>query len=136
MTDPMRPQTKGVVKRADSVESNEVAAGSATKTQILIGAGDGAPNFSLRRFLMGPGGGMPRHTNTVEHEQYVLRGRAQVAIGGEVHEVGPDDVLFIPAGAPHSYEVLEAPFEFLCMVPNIPDTIELETCGDEQGTSP
>ncbi len=115
----------GVVKQADSVEMNEVAAGSATKTQILIGAADGAPNFALRRFRMGPGGGMPRHTNTVEHEQYVLRGRARVGIGDEVHEVGPDDVLFIPAGTPHFYEVVEAPFEFLCVVPNAPDRLEI-----------
>ena len=126
MTESKRPAARaGVVKRADSVEMNEVAAGSATKTQILIGAADGAPNFALRRFLMGPGGGMPRHTNTVEHEQYVLRGRARVGIGDEVHEVGPDDVLFIPAETPHFYEVLEAPFEFLCVVPNAPDRLEI-----------
>ena len=30
-------------------------------------------------------------------------------------------VLYIPAGSPHSYEVLEAPFEFLCLVPDLPD---------------
>jgi len=127
MTESKRPAARGagVVKQAESVERNEVAAGSATKTQVLIGAADGAPNFSLRRFLMGPGGGMPRHTNTVEHEQYVLRGRARVGIGDEVHEVGPDDVLFIPAEIPHFYEVLEAPFEFLCVVPNAPDRLEI-----------
>jgi quercetin dioxygenase-like cupin family protein len=68
---------------------------------------------------------MPRHTNQVEHEQYVVRGRARVAIGEAVHEVAAGDVLYIPAGTPHSYEVLEAPFEFLCMVPNGPDRIDL-----------
>jgi hypothetical protein len=26
---------------------------------------------------------------------------------------------------PHDYRVLEAPFEFLCMVPNAPDKIEI-----------
>ena len=31
--------------------------------------------------------------------------------------------VLIPAGVPHSYEVLEGPFEFLCMVPNGPDQI-------------
>jgi quercetin dioxygenase-like cupin family protein len=61
----------------------------------------------------------------VEHEQYVLRGRARVGIGDAVHEVGPDSVLYIPAGAPHFYEVLEAPFEFLCVVPNAEDRIEI-----------
>ncbi|MEE8525381.1 MAG: cupin domain-containing protein [Thermoanaerobaculia bacterium] len=113
-----------VVKPADTVERRRVAASTATETQVLIGAGDGAPNFAMRRFTMGEGGGMPRHTNTVEHEQYVLQGRARIGIGGDVHEVGAGDVLYIPAGTPHFYEVVEAPFEFLCMVPNAPDKIE------------
>jgi quercetin dioxygenase-like cupin family protein len=68
---------------------------------------------------------MPRHTNAVEHEQYVLAGRARVTVGDRAHEVTAGDVLFIPAGVPHSYQVLEAPFEFLCMVPNAPDRLEV-----------
>ncbi len=115
----------GVVKRAAAVERQPVAAGRSTTTQVLIGADDGAPHFAMRRFTMGEGGGMPRHTNAVEHEQYVLKGRARVGIGDRVHEVGIDDVLYIPAGVPHFYEVVEAPFEFLCMVPNTPDRIEI-----------
>jgi quercetin dioxygenase-like cupin family protein len=115
----------GVVKRAVEVPGKEVAAGRATTVQVLLGEGDGAPHFTMRRFVMGDGGGMPRHTNQVEHEQYVVRGRARIAIGETVHEVASGDVLYIPAGAPHSYEVLEAPFEFLCMVPNGPDRIEI-----------
>lgn len=117
--------SEGCVKEAEAIPLNEVAAGTATRTQVLIGADDGAPNFAMRRFVMGPGGGMPRHTNEVEHEQYVLRGRARVTIGDRVHEVKADDVVYIPARMPHSYEVLEAPFEFLCMVPNTPDRIEI-----------
>ena len=116
---------RGVVKRAGTVERRKVPAGNATETQVLLGPEDGAPHFAMRRFIMGKGGGMPRHTNTVEHEQFVLRGRARVGIGDEVHEVGPEDVLYIPAGTPHYYEVLEAPFEFLCMVPNGPDRLEI-----------
>lgn len=117
--------TGTIVRGADSVERKRVAAGRATETQVLLGPGDGTPNFAMRRFTMGAGGGMPRHTNTVEHEQYVLRGRARIGVGDEVFEVGPDDVLYIPAGAPHFYEVVEAPFEFLCMVPNRDDRIEV-----------
>jgi quercetin dioxygenase-like cupin family protein len=115
----------GLVRSAEGVERQPVGAGTATVRQVLLGPADGAPHFAMRRFIMGDGGGMPRHTNTVEHEQYVLRGRARVGIGGEVYEVGPDDVLYIPAGAPHFYQVLEAPFEFLCMVPNAPDRMEI-----------
>ena len=114
------------VRSADVVPARLVAAGTATQMQVLVGPEQGAPNFVLRRFIMGEGGGMPLHTNEVEHEQYVLRGRARIRIGDRVHVVGPDHTLFIPAGAPHSYEVVEAPFEFLCVVPNAPDKIQIQ----------
>jgi quercetin dioxygenase-like cupin family protein len=114
-----------VVRPAADVDAVDVPAGTATVTRVLLSAADGAPHFAMRRFTMGEGGGMPPHTNTVEHEQYVLRGRGRVTIGGKVYEVGADDVLYIPAGVPHSYEVIEAPFEFLCMVPHAPDKVEL-----------
>ncbi|MCP3978854.1 MAG: cupin domain-containing protein [bacterium] len=114
-----------VVRKSGSVEKVEVVAGTATQTQVLLGPADGMPNFAMRRFIMGEGGGMPRHTNTVEHEQFVLSGRARVTIGDNVHEVAAEDVVYIPAGVPHSYEVLEAPFQFLCMVPNAEDRIEI-----------
>ena len=122
------------VKNAGDVERRPVAAGSRAWSQVLIGEEDGAPHFALRRFVMEEGGGMPRHVNDVEHEQYVLRGRARVGIGEAVHEVGPDDVLFIPAGIPHSYDVVEAPFEFLCVVPSAPDSIRIldSASGDDQ----
>lgn len=121
----MAEPSKGIVKAVAELELHEVAAGIATQTQVLLGENDGAPNFAMRRFVMGAGGGMPFHTNAVEHEQYVLRGRARVRIGDEVHDVKANDAVYIPAGTPHSYEVIEAPFEFLCVVPIQPDTIKL-----------
>ncbi len=116
---------RATVRRADEVAGQRVAAGTATDMQMLVGPADGAPNFALRRFRMGEGGGMPLHTNAVEHEQFVLRGRARVTVEDEVHEVAAGHVLYIPAGARHAYAVVEAPFEFLCIVPNAPDRIEL-----------
>jgi quercetin dioxygenase-like cupin family protein len=119
------PKQAGLVKHSDAVDQAVVAAGTGTWMQVLIGPADKAPNFAMRRFIMAEGGGMPMHTNAVEHEQYVLCGRAEVGIGGSVHEVRQGDVLLIPAGVPHYYKVLEAPFEFLCMVPNSPDEVRL-----------
>jgi len=113
------------VRKADSLPAEEVKAGSGTVRQILIGPEEG-PNFALRRFIMQPGGGMPRHTNTVEHEQYVLRGAARITLGDETHHVKAGDVVFIPAGEPHSYQAEgDEPFEFLCVVPNQADVIQL-----------
>ena len=113
------------VKHAAEEPVNEVPAGTNTTMQVLVSSDEG-PNFALRRFIMEPGGGMPLHTNAVEHEQYVLRGRALIRMGEETFEVSADDVTFIPAGVPHSYEVVgDERFEFICVVPNQPDTIEI-----------
>jgi hypothetical protein len=30
-------------------------------------------------------------------------------------------------GVPHSYEVVEGPFEFICVVPNAPDQIRIQS---------
>jgi quercetin dioxygenase-like cupin family protein len=117
------------VRHADSLPAEPVAAGRATTRQVLIGPDEG-PNFAMRRFIMEPGGGMPMHTNQVEHEQYVLRGGARVQIGDAVHQVVAGDVVYIPGGVPHSYEADDGdePFEFLCIVPNRPDQIRLVDC--------
>jgi len=113
------------VKHAEDVEKKDLAAGKNTTIQVLISAQEG-PNFALRKFSMQPGGGMPRHTNTVEHEQYVLRGHARIGIGDDIHEVRAGDVVFIPEGIVHYYENIgEEPFEFLCIVPNKPDEIKI-----------
>lgn len=102
-----------------------VEAGTGASMQVLLGP-DEMPNFAMRKFMMQPGGGAPSHTNTVEHEQYVLQGSANVGIGEEVYRVGKGDVLYIPAGVPHWYAVEgEEAYEFLCLVPNKPDVIKL-----------
>ncbi len=116
---------RAIVRRADDVDASAVAAGTATVMRVLLGPADAMPHFAMRRFTMQAGGGMPLHTNAVEHEQYVLRGRARVTVDGERFEVTAGAVLYIPAGSPHSYEVLDAPFEFLCLVPDLPDEVKL-----------
>jgi len=110
------------VKHTSDIPAQPVKAGDFTTIQVLLQG----PNFTMRRFVMEPGGGMPEHTNTVEHEQYVLRGRARISIDGEEFEVQPGDVVFIPEGAPHWYQNIgDENFEFLCIVPNKEDVVKL-----------
>ena len=114
------------VRASADVDAEVLKGARATRIQVLVGPDDGAPNFVMRRILMDEvGSGMPPHTNAVEHEQYVLRGRARGGISGQEYEVGADDTVVIPAGSPHFYDVIEAPFEFLCIVPNTPDEVRL-----------
>lgn len=111
------------VKHVRDVPDEPVGAGKGASRRVLIGAEEG-PSFQMRRFRIEAGGHMPRHTNTVEHQQYVLAGRARVTIGDEEHGVEPGSVVLIPAGAPHDYRVEgEEAFEFLCLIPNTPDDV-------------
>ena len=111
------------VIHSKDIPAAEVKAGTATTRQVLISDTEG-PNFAMRKFIMQTGGGMPRHTNSVEHEQYVLRGKARIGIAEQEFEVSEGDVVLIPANVPHWYtNIGEGTFEFLCLIPNQDDVI-------------
>ena len=113
------------IKKVNDVAKEEIKAAAKTTKQVLIGS-DEAPNFALRKFTIEAGGSMPMHTNTVEHEQIVLGGKAEVIIDGNVFEAKKDDVVFIPAGVPHCYKTIGSqPFEFICVVPNKEDVMKI-----------
>jgi len=124
MSDTAEPDP--VVKRGKSVASEPVDAAAGLSKAVLLDESDGAPNFAMRRFELAPGAEVPRHTNAVEHEQYVLAGEYVVGVGDEERTVSPGDALLIPAGVEHWYrnEGDEAG-AFICVVPNGDDTIEL-----------
>ncbi|TVP51567.1 MAG: cupin domain-containing protein [Gemmatimonadales bacterium] len=114
-----------IVRLASETPLESIGAGRRAARQVLLGPETGS-TFHTRRFVMEPGGGMPNHTNSVEHQQYVLRGAARVGIGDEVHDIHAGMVVHIPAGVPHWYRVDGTePFEFLCMVPAGDDEVEL-----------
>ncbi|MEA4812664.1 MAG: cupin domain-containing protein [Anaerolineaceae bacterium] len=107
------------------IKAEPIHQGQGVTRKILIGPELG-PHFAMRQFSVEPGGFMPLHTNLVEHEQYVLQGKAQLDLGEEAVIVNAGDVVFIPAGIAHSYTNLgTVPFEFLCLVPNQEDRMEI-----------
>ncbi|MCM8857633.1 MAG: cupin domain-containing protein [Candidatus Thiodiazotropha sp.] len=112
------------VRKNGSREFVEVAAGQGTTMQVLISSEE-APNFAFRKFVMEPHGGMPKHTNLVEHEQYVLRGSGVIEIAGNAYEITAGDSVFIPSKVPHSYIAGKDGLEFICIVPNKEDKVEV-----------
>jgi quercetin dioxygenase-like cupin family protein len=112
------------VRKNGSRESFEVTAGQGTTMQVLIGSQE-APNFAFRKFIMEPDGGMPKHTNLVEHEQYVLKGSGIIEISGNAFEISEGDSVYIPSQVPHSYRAGKDGLEFICVVPNKEDKIEI-----------
>jgi Uncharacterized conserved protein, contains double-stranded beta-helix domain len=114
-----------LVRRGESVTYETVAAADGLEKSVLIGPGE-APRFAMRRFTLAPGAEVPRHTNAVEHEQYVLAGEYVVGIDDEELHVTPGDSLLIPAGTVHWYRNDgDEQGAFICVVPDGDDTIEL-----------
>lgn len=115
-----------VIKRGDEIGYEAVDAADGLRKGVLLDESDGAPHFAMRRFELAPGAAVPRHTNAVEHEQYVLAGEYVVGIGETERLVSPGDSLLIPAGVEHWYRnESEEPGAFICAVPNGDDDIEL-----------
>ena len=108
-----------VVKPAGTVKPQKVDRAVKTEIEWLVARHDGAPNIEMRRFVIKPGGSIPRHYHPgIEHEQYVLKGRYKVGIGSKVHEVKAGDSIYIPKGTLHWYQNTgRGNAEFLCIVP-------------------
>ena len=118
-----------MIQSVKDIPSTPLLAGKGASMQMLISPTQ-APHFAMRKFVIQKGGHMPLHTNSVEHEQYVLKGSAKVVIDGQTSVVKVDDILFIPAGIAHSYDVLgDEDYEFLCLIPNLDDKIEIVKSG-------
>lgn len=129
-----------LIRRAEDIEAEPVDAADGLAKAVLVGEEHGAPNVAVREFRLAPGGTVPRHTNEVEHEQYVLQGEYVVGVrdvpGGqsgesgavdeEEYTVGPGDAVHVPAGAVHWYRNEGAePGVFICAVPTGDDTIRV-----------
>jgi len=83
-------------------------------------------DFLVRKVTLKNGGSMPYHTNTIQHQQYVLEGEAKVRIGEEIYHAKAGDFLYIPAGVAHAYEACyESDYIFLCMITTAEDVIEM-----------
>ena len=119
-----------VLNRAEEIDYETQSAAAGLQKGVLIGPEQGAPNFHLRRFTLEAGATVPKHTNAVEHEQYVLEGEYVVGLREDgtdsEYVVEPGDSLLIPAGTVHWYRntgTEEA--AFLCAVPKGEDDISL-----------
>ena len=86
--------------------------------RILLGREHGMPNFSMRHFVVAPGGHTPHHRHDYEHEVVVLSGHGEATCEEERQVIGTGDVLFVPADALHQFHNTgEEPLQFLCLVP-------------------
>jgi quercetin dioxygenase-like cupin family protein len=126
MTEPSTTDAPPLVRRGTDIEYEAVGAADGMQKGVLVGPDQGAPTLALRRFVLEPGATVPKHTNEIEHEQYVLEGEYVVGLDDEEYVVEAGDSLHIPAGTVHWYRnERDEPGAFICAVPNGDDEIRL-----------
>jgi quercetin dioxygenase-like cupin family protein len=89
---------------------------------------DGAPEYGLRFFTLGPEGEIPIHNHQYYQTMYILSGRLSVTsydlkTDQKVEEkiMGPNDFVFIPSMEPHSMRNMSdrEKVTFLCCIANV-----------------
>lgn len=106
--------------RWDEVEPVVLPKDIAAETTIrwLIRSGDGAPNYAMRVFEIGPGGWIKEHSHPWEHEIFVLSGEGRVKIGGRWYVAGEGTFIYVPPSVPHAYDNPgKEVFRFICVIP-------------------
>ena len=62
------------------------------------------PSMSLGLYVLPAGGADPQQPHTEDEAYLVLRGRANIRVGAEVHAVEPGSVVFVPARVEHRFQ--------------------------------
>lgn len=112
-----------IVRTPDDVAATAMTLPGArgVSMRLMVGRGDGAPNFAMRLFEVGPGGCTPLHKHNYEHEIMVVSGRGQVIGGVDGSTIRPIEagcVVFMPPNETHQFRNTGTqPLIFMCMVP-------------------
>ena len=89
-----------------------------TTIRWLISEHEGAQNFYMRLFEIGPDGNTPDHTHKWEHEVYILDGNGKLVGDEMTFPLRAGDVVFVPGGENHHFESTDGQIlKMLCLIP-------------------
>jgi len=88
----LRPSQQPVVQRGGGVTTIPLVSRACGSTGLINGI-----------TIFPPGGSIALHWHNCEESVMVLAGRATVEIDGTLHDMGPGDTTWVPAGVPHRF---------------------------------
>jgi mannose-6-phosphate isomerase-like protein (cupin superfamily) len=71
------------------------------------------PDLSAGLYILEAGATDPQSPHTEDELYYVVAGRAQVTVGGEIRPVVPGSLVFVAATVPHTFHDIEERLELL-----------------------
>ncbi len=96
--------------------------------RLLVTRADGAPNFSMRMFELGPDGHTLRHSHNYEHVVFVVEGTGELFHEGTTSPIASGSAILVPPGSLHQFHNTgQETMRFLCIIPNgddVPDKMK------------
>ena len=109
-----------IIQKYDDVTAEEINEDGAANVSVrwVIAEKDGAPNFYMRVFELGPGGHTPLHAHPWEHEMFVLEGAGCIVKEGKDVPLSPGTVVFVPPDEEHQMKNTGSEmFKVICLIP-------------------
>lgn len=116
----------GLIRNLDTATAKpvDIAGVKGVKMAVMLGREHQMPNFSMRQFIVEPGGHSPRHSHDYEHEVFIVSGGGKVLLNGKEQPIREGDAVFVPADHEHQFTAGSSGLKFLCFVP------VTRNCGD------
>ncbi|MBW1973126.1 MAG: cupin domain-containing protein [Deltaproteobacteria bacterium] len=90
-----------------------------TTIRWVISKEDGAPNFAMRVFDIGPGGNTPFHQHLWEHEVFVLEGMGKIKGEKEEVPIKSGDTIFVEPNEKHQFiNTGTGSLKIICVIPH------------------
>ncbi len=99
-------------------EEVDVEGAKDAKIRWLVTKDDGAENFTMRLFDLGPKGHTPLHQHDWEHEVFIVSGSGEIRSKGQRNPIKKGDVIFVPSMEWHQFvNTGDVLLQFICVIP-------------------
>jgi quercetin dioxygenase-like cupin family protein len=100
-------------------EAVETEGASRVTIREAITDKDGAPNYSMRYFVVEAGGQTPFHTHPWEHEVFIAEGSGTLELDSGERDLAQGDFVFVEPNRRHAFRASRGqPLEFICVIPH------------------
>lgn len=85
--------------------------------RVLVGPGDGAPDYVIRYFELEPGSSSRLERHAHDHGVVILHGRAKAQLNEEFFELSPLDTIYVKGNDLHQFtNTGETSLGFICVI--------------------
>jgi quercetin dioxygenase-like cupin family protein len=109
-----------IVGHINQLEAKQISHTEAKNAfmKILISPQEGWEGHVMRVLEVEVNGYTPKHSHPWPHINYMIEGKGQLMMNGEIHQVEAGTFAYVPGGTLHQFKNIgNEIFKFICIVP-------------------